>query len=126
MGNKVEVLCSFVLGEELENLSLLVAADEVVPAVSPLFPSAFLNENETSELFGVKFKGITLDYGGSFYPTSVPTPMNPTSTAALAFLASSDELDADASDTSDVPDASETLEALEAPGEQAGQEASHG
>ena len=90
VGDKVELLCSFAQGEELENLSFFVENGDIVPAVSPLYPSAFLNENETSELFGVKFKGTILDFGGCFYPTSVPTPMNPSSLEAQEYLASQD------------------------------------
>jgi len=90
VGDKVELLCSFVNGGEVENLSLLVERDEPVAAVSTLFPSAFLYENETHDLFGVKFDGMILDFGGKFYPISVPTPMNPHSSEAEAFLASSE------------------------------------
>lgn len=84
---KVELLYSFSLGEELENLRFLVANEDVVPAVSPIYGNAFFFENETHDLFGVTFKGITIDFGGTFYPTSVPTPMNPASQAAQDHLA---------------------------------------
>jgi len=90
VGDKVELLCTFALDQETENLLLFVSQDEQVPAVSPLFPSAFLYENETSDLFGVKFEDMTLDFGGRFYLTSVPTPMNPHSLKAEEFLASDD------------------------------------
>ena len=114
VGDKVELLCSFALGEELENLSMLVGIDDRVPAVSPLFPSAFLNENETSELFGVKFEGMILDFGGRFYPTSVPTPMNPTSREAQEYLATHGNRDK--GDDSNCPNLDEG----------AGEEVSHG
>ncbi|MDR2672447.1 MAG: NADH-quinone oxidoreductase subunit C [Coriobacteriales bacterium] len=84
---KVELLYSFSSGEELENLRLLVSNDQSVPAVSGLYPNSFFFENETHDLFGVDFKGISLDFGGAFYPTSVPTPMNPASAAARAQFA---------------------------------------
>lgn len=89
VGDKVELLCSFAKGRELENLSVLVGKEDTVPAVSPLFPSAFLNENEASELFGVKFEGMILDFRGDFFQTSIPTPLNPCSLEAEEFLASS-------------------------------------
>jgi len=94
-GNKVELLCSFALDQETENLFLFIEQRAQVPAISPHFPSAFLYENETNDLFGVKFEGTTLDYGGRFYLTSVPTPMNPHSLKAEAFLASSDDEEVD-------------------------------
>ena len=87
VGDKVELLCSFALGEEFENLSVIVGKEDTVFAVSPFFPSAFLNENETHDLYGIAFKGMTLDYGGRFFVTSVPTPMNPGSRQAGEFLA---------------------------------------
>jgi ech hydrogenase subunit D len=86
VGSEVELLCTFTHGEEMENLRLLVSKEDEVPALSPLFPSAFFFENETKDLFGVQFKGISIDFGGKFYPTSVPTPMNPASLAALQYL----------------------------------------
>jgi len=90
VGDKVEILCSFAQEQEIENLSMLVEKGEQVPAVSTIYPSSFLYENEIFELFGVKFEGTILDYNGSLYVTSVPTPMNPGSLEAEEFLASSD------------------------------------
>ena len=90
VGDKVEVMCSFALDQETENLLLFVEQGQKVAAVSTIYPSAFLYENETSDLFGVQFEGTTLDYGGRFYLTSVPTPMNPRSLKAEEFLASDD------------------------------------
>ena len=88
--DKVELLCTFALDQETESLLLLVDKGEQVAAVSTVYPSAFLYENETSDLFGVKFEGTTLDFGGRFYLTSVPTPMNPHSLKAEEFLTSDD------------------------------------
>lgn len=83
---RVELLYSFSSGRDMENLRVLVDNGQAAPAVSPFFPNAFLHENETRDLYGVKFDGITLDYNGRFYPTSVPTPMNPSSLEAVEFL----------------------------------------
>ncbi|MDR2036265.1 MAG: NADH-quinone oxidoreductase subunit C [Coriobacteriales bacterium] len=85
VGDQVELLCSFALDNQLENLSMLVSNGEQVPAISPLYPSAFFFENETRDLFGVQFEGTIIDFAGRFYPTSVPTPMNPTSVEAEAW-----------------------------------------
>ena len=108
VGDKVELLCSFSKGDELENLAVLVAQGEQVPAISSLYPSAFFFENETRDLFGIQFKGTILDYGGSFYPTSVPTPMNPGSVEAEGYVAfatdaeDSEEAGASAGEDADV------------------------
>jgi len=95
VGDKVEILCSFAQDQQIENLFMLVEQGEQVPAVSTVFPSSFLYENEIFDLFGIKFEGSILDYDGRFYTTSVPTPMNPHSLEAEEFLASSDGEEAD-------------------------------
>ncbi|MDR1357887.1 MAG: NADH-quinone oxidoreductase subunit C [Coriobacteriales bacterium] len=86
--DKVELLYSFAQGPELENLRMLVDNGQKIPAVSPLYPNAFVFENEASELYGVVFEGGLVDYGGRFYSPSVPTPMNPASLPAQEYLAS--------------------------------------
>jgi hypothetical protein len=81
---KVELLYSFSDFETFENLRLIVGNDDVVPAISDLYFNTFLFENETHDLYGVNFEGIVIDFGGKFYPTSTPTPMNPASSQAIA------------------------------------------
>ncbi len=109
---KVELLYSFSSGDELENLRMLVTNEDTVPAISPVYPNAFFFENETHDLYGVAFKGITIDFGGAFYPTSVPTPMNPASLAARQYL--------DTATSSVDPNEAKELS------EPAGEEATHG
>lgn len=48
-----------------------------VPSISNIYWCAFLYENEAHDLFGVKFKGIVLDYQGNFYRTCVKQGFNP-------------------------------------------------
>jgi NADH:ubiquinone oxidoreductase subunit C len=73
----VELLYSFSDGEPLENLRMVVSNGTELPSITDLYFNAFFFENETHDLFGVKFKGIAIDFGGAFYPASVPAPMNP-------------------------------------------------
>jgi ech hydrogenase subunit D len=80
---QVELIYSFSDNETLENLRLLVNNDDIVPSISDVYLNTFFFENETHDLFGVKFKGIAIDFAGTFYPTSVPTPMNPLSDEAI-------------------------------------------
>jgi Ni,Fe-hydrogenase III component G len=80
---QVELIYSFSDNEEFENLRLLVSNSDVVPSISDIYLNTFFFENETHDLFGVNFKGIAIDFGGKFYPTAVPTPMNPLSDAAI-------------------------------------------
>ncbi|MDR3052589.1 MAG: NADH-quinone oxidoreductase subunit C [Coriobacteriales bacterium] len=83
----VELLYSFSKGEAFENLVLNVTNDAVLPAISDIYFNSFVFENETHDLFGVTIEGIAIDFGGNFYTVSVPTPMNPHSSAALAAAA---------------------------------------
>lgn len=50
------------------------SAEAVVPSVSGIYPSAFLYENEVHDLFGIPISGISVDYRGKFYRTSIPHP----------------------------------------------------
>ena len=51
----------------LVHLRLAVAGGEVVPSISPVFPAAFLVENEIQDQFGLKFSGLVIDYEGKLY-----------------------------------------------------------
>jgi len=83
----VELLFSFSKGEPFENLRLVVANGTHINSISDLYLNSFFCENETHDLFGITFDGIAIDFGGEFYTTSVPTPMNPASVQALEALA---------------------------------------
>jgi ech hydrogenase subunit D len=78
----VELIYSFSQGLPLENLRFTIDNDTEISSVSDLFPSAFFFENETHDLFGVRFSGISIDFDGEFYTVAVPTPMNPRSAEA--------------------------------------------
>lgn len=78
----VELIYSFSKGLPLENLRFTIDNDTEIRSVSDCFPNAFFFENETHDLFGVKFQGISIDFDGEFYTVAVPTPMNPHSAAA--------------------------------------------
>jgi hypothetical protein len=80
----VELIYSFSDGLLLENLRFVVGAETAVPSISARFPNAFFFENETHDLFGVDFEGISIDFNGEFYTVAVPTPMNPRSAEARA------------------------------------------
>ncbi|MGA2939676.1 MAG: NADH-quinone oxidoreductase subunit C [Syntrophobacteraceae bacterium] len=51
-------------GTEMKGLRCTVAKDEEVPSLSGETLSVVLIENELQELFGLKVKGIAIDYGG--------------------------------------------------------------
>jgi len=58
-----------------DNYQVHVTADDVVPAISPLFLAAFVFENEVHDLFGINIEGIAVDFKGDFYQISIETPM---------------------------------------------------
>jgi ech hydrogenase subunit D len=51
--------------------------DAQMPSVSSIYWSAFLYENEISDLYGIKINNMAIDYKGSFYRTTVKFPFNP-------------------------------------------------
>jgi len=73
----IEVNYSFDRNYEFANLRLTIAStDEELPSISGIYWSAFLYENELHDLFGLKIKGIVVDYKGNFYKTTLKWPFN--------------------------------------------------
>jgi ech hydrogenase subunit D len=74
----IEVLYSFVKDNAIKNLKVTI--DDRAPliqSVTSIFGYAFIYENEMHDLFGIKFKNLSLDYGGKFFKIAVETPWNP-------------------------------------------------
>ena len=69
-----ELSFSFAKGYDMRTLRLTVATDETVPSITQMYPGAFLQENETAELFGVKIESIQADYHDKLYRIARPTP----------------------------------------------------
>lgn len=46
--------------------------NEEVESITPIFPAAYIAENEASEMFGIKVKGVP---GRFFLPDSITAPM---------------------------------------------------
>jgi len=53
---------------------VIPVAVATLPSISKEFFAAFLYENEIHDLFGIKFDGLVLDYGGNFYRIEKQTP----------------------------------------------------
>jgi ech hydrogenase subunit D len=72
---QVELTYSFDFDSRLTNLRLLLTAvDTHLPSISPIYGCAILYENEIHDLFNVTFDGLTVDFHGNFYKTSVKFP----------------------------------------------------
>jgi ech hydrogenase subunit D len=67
-----ELTYSFDLKEGLASLRVLVPADDPrVPSIASIYSCAFLYENEMHDLFNIKVEGMTVDFHGNLYNTTV-------------------------------------------------------
>jgi ech hydrogenase subunit D len=71
---RFELTYSFDRDYKFTSLRLTVPMEEDVQSVSGIYAGAFLYENEIKELFGVRFKGISIDYNGHFYKKKIDAP----------------------------------------------------
>jgi ech hydrogenase subunit D len=77
--DEVELTYSFDLNDRLSNLRVLVPVeDPVLPSISGIFGCAILYENEIHDLFNVRVEGMTVDFKGNLYKTSVKYPFGST------------------------------------------------
>lgn len=77
--DEVELTYSFDLNDRLSNLRVLVpAVGGVLPSISGIFGCAVLYENEIHDLFNVRVEGMTVDFKGNLYKTSVKYPFGST------------------------------------------------
>lgn len=75
----------------LEGVRVNVPDGKSVPSITSVYPAAFVFENETHDLFGVKIEDINIDFGGEFYTVNVAYPMNPRAAAAEAQATTAEE-----------------------------------
>ena len=68
----VELSYAFGLVHELRILRFVAAPGSPVPSLTPVFPAAFLYENEIHDLFGVAIERIAVDWLGKTYDVSEP------------------------------------------------------
>lgn len=65
--NSVELLYHFDKDLELVHYRLSALKQASVQSISPIFFAAFLVENEIIDQFGLEFKDLALDFGGTLY-----------------------------------------------------------
>ncbi len=70
-----ELTYTFDKNLEMRQLRVLIPQEYVADSISNLYNYAFIYENEIKDLFGVKFRNLSIDFGGHFYKTSISTPM---------------------------------------------------
>lgn len=71
---KFDVVYSFVKGNDLVNLRLLVADGEEIESITSIYPYAFLYENEMRDLFGLRIRNIAVDFKGELYQMKTAVP----------------------------------------------------
>jgi NADH:ubiquinone oxidoreductase subunit C len=64
---KVDILYHFDKNLTMKHLRLTVAKDVQVPSISSVYLAALLVENEIQDLFGVRFKGLAIDFNRTLY-----------------------------------------------------------
>ena len=69
-----ELSYSFGRDYDMRTLRLKVAEDETVPSITQVFHTAYLQENEAAELFGVKIEHMDPDYGDRLYRIDETAP----------------------------------------------------
>ncbi len=80
LGDSYELSYSFAREYEVVHYRIVIAKDEVVPSITPVYKSAFLYENEMKELFGVNMEYIGVmgilgtDYKNKLYRINEETP----------------------------------------------------
>ena len=78
VSNSIEILYTLEKDNVLINYKFTVDSQSPeIQSATAVYPYAFVYENEMHDLFGVKFKNLSLDYGGTFYKIHEKTPWNP-------------------------------------------------
>jgi ech hydrogenase subunit D len=62
-----DILYHFDRGLELKHLRLAATGNLSIPSISSIYFAAFLVENEIQDLFGLRFKGLAIDYERTLY-----------------------------------------------------------
>lgn len=63
----VDVIYHFDKERVLTQYRMTVPRDEPIPSISPVYWCALLSENENSDLFGLQWEGLVLDYKRTLY-----------------------------------------------------------
>lgn len=81
----IDVQYSFMKGNLIENWTVKgVQKGQHIPSITGDFLAAFVFENESHDLFGVKIDGIAIDFAGKFYDLAMSEPMTVISPAQKA------------------------------------------
>lgn len=71
-----EVVYSFDGPDGFRHYRILNAEKPALRSISDFFPSAYLYENEISELFGLRVEGMSMDFKGMLYNPQKKAPFD--------------------------------------------------
>lgn len=69
-----EITYSFDKEGSIRHLRIVEKEEAEIPSITGVYPGAFVYENEIHDLYGFRFKGLSIDFNGTFIRTSVPYP----------------------------------------------------
>lgn len=72
----LEMNYSFGLDFDLVTLKVSLQPNESIESITSVYGGAYLYENEIHDLYGIQINGINVDFKGTFYKLSEPTPFN--------------------------------------------------
>ncbi len=64
---RIDILYHFDKNLTMKHLRLTVTKDTQVPSISSVYLAALLVENEIQDLFGLRFKGLAIDFNRTLY-----------------------------------------------------------
>jgi ech hydrogenase subunit D len=76
IGDVYEINYSFDKDYVFRNLRITVTADTEIPSISGMYWGAFIYENEMHDLFGIKVRGMNIDFKGHLFTTAVKFPFS--------------------------------------------------
>ncbi len=76
VGDVYEINYSFDKDYEFRNLRITVTADTEIPSISGMYWGAFIYENEMHDLFGIRVRGMNIDFKGHLFTTAVKFPFS--------------------------------------------------
>lgn len=81
--DKFELIYEFGKDYDATTLRLTVPKGAEVPSISPIFFNALLIENENQDLYGLKYNGLVVDFGGRLYMSQDNIEAPPQSVAGM-------------------------------------------
>jgi len=73
-GEEYDITYSFDKETNVKHFRITMPEESEIPSIGASYFGAFVYENEIHDLYGFRFKGMSLDFNGTFIRTSVPYP----------------------------------------------------